>query len=34
MKLRATIRTVAIALMAIAIVVVATRVSRGLFSSP
>jgi hypothetical protein len=34
MKLRSTIRTVAIALMAIAIVVVATRVSRRLFESP
>jgi len=34
MKVRATIRTVAIALIAIAIVVVATRVSRRLFESP
>ena len=34
MKARATIRTVALALMAIAIVVVATRVSRQLFESP
>jgi len=34
MKMRATIRTVALALIAIAIVVVATRVSRRLFESP
>ncbi len=34
MKVRATIRTLALALIAIAIVVVATRVSRRLFESP